>query len=295
MKNIRDYGAILLAAVLWGCAALTVNLLGDVGASNQEILFVRALTSSSVMAVWIALTDKKLFRVRLRDLPIFFGQGVLGYALTNLTYFSCIRSCSMGTAAALMYLAPAVVAVLSVPVFKEKLTLPKAVSASLVLVGAACTAGVFHGGTDYPVSGLLTGVACGFVYGLYSMFGRVSVRRYHVLTANFYAFGMAAIFVFPMLPFEQAVQHAADPKMLGAMVLAALMCCTAPYLLYTMALRNVSASAATVVSSLEPAVAALLGWAVYNESLGADKIIGIGLIILAVAVSTIPPKEKKTA
>ena len=52
------------------------------------------------------------------------------------------------------------------------------------------------------------------------------------------------------------------------------------------------ASAATVVSSLEPAVAAVLGWSVYNESLGAEKIIGIGLIILAVAISTIQPKKK---
>ena len=51
------------------------------------------------------------------------------------------------------------------------------------------------------------------------------------------------------------------------------------------------ASAATVVSSLEPAVAALLGWALYNESLGLEKILGIGLIILAVALST---AEKKT-
>ena len=291
MRKIRDYGSILLAAVLWGCAALTVNLLGDVGASNQEILFVRAATSTVVMAIWIMLTDRKLFKIRLRDIWIFFGQGVLGYACTNLTYFTCIRTCSMGTAAALMYLAPAVVAVLSVPVFKEKLTPTKAVSASLVLLGAACTAGIFHGGGQYPVSGLLAGVLCGIVYGLYSMFGRISVGRYHVLTANFYSFGLATLFVFPMMPMEEALAHAAQPKMLGALVLAAVLCCTLPYLLYTMALRNVPASAATVVSSLEPAVAALLGWAVYNESLGADKIIGIGLIILAVAISTIKPKE----
>jgi len=294
MKNIRDYGAILLAAVLWGCAALTVNLLGDSGASNQEILFVRAATSTLVMAVWIGLTDKKLFRIRLRDLWIFFGQGVLGYAATNLTYFYCIRTCSMGTAAALMYLAPAVVAVLSVPVFREKLTLPKAFSASLVLLGAACTAGIFQGGGTYPAAGLLVGVLCGFVYGLYSIFGRISVGRYHVLTANFYSFGLAALFVFPLLPKEQALAHAAQPELLGAMVLAALLCCTAPYLLYTMALRNVSASAATVVSSLEPAVAAVLGWSVYNESLGAEKVIGIGLIILAVAISTIQPRKQES-
>lgn len=292
MKNIRDYGAILLAAVLWGCAALTVNLLGDVGASNQEILFVRAATSTVVMAIWIGLTDKKLFRIRLRDIWIFLGQGVLGYACTNLCYFTCIRTCSMGTAAALMYLAPAVVAVLSVPIFKEKLTLPKAVSASLVLVGAACTAGIFHGGADYPASGLLIGVLCGVVYGFYSIFGRISVGRYHVLTANFYSFGLAACFAFPLIPRAELAAHLAEPKLMGAMVLAALLCCTAPYLLYTMALRNVSASAATVVSSLEPAVAALLGWSLYNESLGADKIIGIGLIILAVAISTVRPKKK---
>jgi drug/metabolite transporter (DMT)-like permease len=291
LKNIRDYGAILLAAVLWGCAALTVNLLGDSGASNQEILFVRAATSTVVMAIWIMLTDRKLFKIRLRDIWIFFGQGVLGYACTNLTYFTCIRTCSMGTAAALMYLAPAVVAVLSVPIFKEKLTLPKAISASLVLLGAACTAGVFHGGADYPVSGLLVGVLCGVVYGFYSIFGRISVGRYHVLTANFYSFGLATCFALPLIPRAELAVHLTQPRLMGAMVLAALLCTTAPYLLYTMALRNVPASAATVVSSLEPAVAALLGWALYNESLGADKIIGIGLIILAVTISTLKPKE----
>ena len=292
MKKIRDYGSILLAAVLWGCAALTVNLLGDVGASNQEILFVRAVSSTVVMAIWIALTDKRLFRIRPRDLLLFLGQGVLGYACTNLTYYVCIRTCSMGTAAALMYLSPAVVALLSVPVFHEKLTPKKAISASLVLLGAACTAGVFTGGGQYPAYGLLMGVLCGIVYGLYSIFGRISVSRYHVLTANFYSVGLAGLVVLPMLPMEQALAHFTTPSMLGAMVLAALLCCTLPYLLYTMALRNVPASAATVVSSLEPAVAAILGWALYSESLGLEKILGIGLIILAVALST---TEKKNA
>lgn len=293
MKNIRDYGCVLLASVLWGCAALTVNLLADVGASRQEILFFRGLVSCLAMAVWIGIIDKKLFRIKLKDLWIFAGHGILGHACTNLCYFYCIRTCSMGTAAAMMYLAPAVVAVLSVPVFKEKLTPQKAISASLVLLGAACTAGIFSGGGQYPAAGLLAGVGCGFFYGLYSMFGRVAVCRYHVLTANFWSFGLSALFVFPQIPMEEALAHMSQPRLVGAMVLAALLCCTLPYLLYTMALRNVSASAATVVSSLEPAVAAVLGWSVYNESLGAEKILGIGLIILAVAISTIQPKKQE--
>ena len=122
------------------------------------------------------------------------------------------------------------------------------------------------------------GVRVGFEGGQMPLARRIPKRGFH----NIFAKPLESVNVSDLEKFEDGAEVTVD----------ALLCCTAPYLLYTMALRNVPASAATVVSSLEPAVAAVLGWSVYNESLGAEKIIGIGLIILAVAISTIQPKKK---
>jgi DME family drug/metabolite transporter len=55
-------------------------------------------------------------------------------------------------------------------------------------------------------------------------------------------------------------------------------------LAFNAALRRIPASNASIVATLEPAVATLLGWLFLNERLEPLQLVGAGLILLAVVI-----------
>ena len=70
---------------------------------------------------------------------------------------------------------------------------------------------------------------------------------------------------------------------MGALGIGVL-CCVFPYLLYTQGLAGVETGQAAIMATVEPAVAALVSFALYGESLLGAKGVGILLIFAAVAV-----------
>ena len=76
----------------------------------------------------------------------------------------------------------------------------------------------------------------------------------------------------------------------GLCVLAGLVTCYLPYLLYTFGLTGLETGRASILASVEPVVATLLGVLVYHEKLSLTGALGI-LCVLA-AVVLLNRKEK---
>jgi drug/metabolite transporter (DMT)-like permease len=57
-----------------------------------------------------------------------------------------------------------------------------------------------------------------------------------------------------------------------------------PFLLYTRAVQSLEAGRAALITTLEPVVAALLGYFVFGEALGILKIVGILLVAAGVLI-----------
>ena len=136
---------ILTAGAMWGSMGLFVRVLGKIGCSSFEIVFLRSIVTAICLFLVLAVRDRSLFRVRLRDLWCFFGTGVLSIVFFNLCYFTTIRLSSLAVAAVLLYTAPAIVIVLSAILFQEKITSRKLVALILTLVGCICVSGMLSG------------------------------------------------------------------------------------------------------------------------------------------------------
>ena len=65
----------------------------------------------------------------------------------------------------------------------------------------------------------------------------------------------------------------------------ALLSSALPYALELAALRRLAAETFSILVSLAPAVAALVGWVILGQVLGPAEIIGMGLVILAGAAA----------
>jgi drug/metabolite transporter, DME family len=62
------------------------------------------------------------------------------------------------------------------------------------------------------------------------------------------------------------------------------------YLFFQQGLRTESATVASIVTLLEPVLAAVLAWAIFDEQLGALGVAGAGLLIAGLMVLTFAPR-----
>lgn len=168
---------VVIAAVLWGCIAVFHDLLRHEGFSHIQIVTIRVTSAAAVLTVYLLLRVPRMFRIRLRDWWCFAGTGIAGLLTFNWCYFVAMEMTGRAVAAALLYTAPAFVLLLSAVLFKEPLTARKISALVLALAGSVLVSG-FSGGTHViQRAGLLPAVGAGFSYALYSIFGKIALRK----------------------------------------------------------------------------------------------------------------------
>lgn len=279
------YLGVISAAALWGTIGIFVKTLNAFGFTPLDIVFVRAVGASLLLALLLWLHNKALLRIRPRDSIYFVGTGMLSFAFFNWCYFVAIQYVSLSIAAILMYTAPAMVMVLSVILFKERMTARKLLS--LILTFAGCVLATFFvQGAGHQISwvGIAAGLGSGLGYALYSIFGKYALAKYNSMTVTFYTFVFASLGLLPMIDVQEVAALLLHP---GAALYAGglvLFCTVLPFLLYTRALTIIDASKASITATLEPIVATVVGIALYSEPVTLFKIAGISLVVFAVAI-----------
>ena len=286
--------AVLAAACLWGSTGLFIRHLNTMGVTSLQIAYLRAIATAVCMLLLILFTDRSLFRIRPRDLWVFAGNGILSLLFFNFCYFRTIEVSSMGIAATLLYTSPAFVALMSAWLFKEKFTGRTAIAMVLAFAGAVLVSGVVTGGQLLTPAGLLLGLASGFFYALYSIFTRFAlVKGYHSVTITFYTFLFTSLGGAVIADHgEIAVsveQH--GMSVLWFICLYALVTTVLPYTFYNTGLQKVENSYASVISSIELVCAAVFGLIAFGEVPDVYAILGIILVLCAVAVLNLRRKK----
>jgi len=283
-REYRAYAYILAAAALWGMIGLWNRALMAGGFSPQTIVTVRNTGGLALLSAVFAVRDRSVFHVKREHLKYFFGTGVVSVLLFTLCYFSCQKLCSLAVASTLLYTAPAIVVVLSALLWKEPITKKKLIALVLTLTGCALVTGILTGGQSVTPAGILLGLGAGFFYALYSIFGRYALRHYGSMTVTVWTFvfaGAGALFF--IRPAELAAA-ARQPEM-WLLSLGLVACSTvAPYLLYTAGLSRVESGKASIMASLEPVVASLLGTLVFQEPMSGLTAAGIACVLAGVFI-----------
>lgn len=275
---------ILLAAALWGIIGLWNRNLMAGGLSPYSIVAVRNIGGFLALTVFCALFDRSVFRVERQHLKYFFGTGVISILLFTVCYFSCQKICSLAVASILLYTAPAIVVILSAILWKTPITRRKLLALALTLVGCACVTGIFSGGWEVTVTGILLGLGAGFFYALYSIFGRYALAHYPPLTVTYWTYVFAALGALTLLRPGELAAGLQTPQMWGMCAGLVLLSTVVPYILYTRGLARVEAGKASIMASLEPVVASVMGAVVFGEPMSAMTLAGIVCVLAGVFI-----------
>jgi drug/metabolite transporter (DMT)-like permease len=110
-------------------------------------------------------------------------------------------------------------------------------------------------------------------------------RGYHSLTITFYTFFIASASSVFLCDIRRVAAVAAESgSMLVFSCAFGVLCTVVPYLFYTMGLNYVENSKASILASVEPITAAILGIIFFHESITVSEIIGILLVVGAFAL-----------
>ena len=178
--------AALTAGCLWGLIGVFSRLLGGFGFSPLQIVICRSGTAAVLFFLSIVIRDVRLLRFKLKDIWCFLGAGMLGMLFFSVCYFTAVELIGIPTAAILQYTSPAIIAILSMLVFHEKLTAWRILAVALSFSGC-CVISLAGGSLSFSLLGLLCGLGAGVGYALQSIFASIAVRKgYTSLTVNFY-------------------------------------------------------------------------------------------------------------
>lgn len=285
MKKIAPL-LILLAGVLWGCLGIFVRKLNSAGLFSMDIVALRAIVTCLAMGIFLVIYDRKLFSIRLKDVWCFIGTGICSIIFFNFCYFEAVSLTSLSVAAVLLYTAPAIVMVLSFFLFQEKFSVTKIVSLIMTFVGCLLVTGIVTNPGHVTVMGILVGLGAGFGYALYSIFSRYALNRgYNTLTITFYTFLIAAAGSLFLADTGQIGRTALSSPALAILSIAlGLLCTVVPYLTYTLGLQYVENSKASIIASIEPVTATLLGVFIFREEIDFFGVLGVVVVILALAI-----------
>jgi DME family drug/metabolite transporter len=185
--------------------------------------------------------------------------------------------------------APVIVAVLSVLLFKERITLRVAVSIALAIIG---TLGLVLGGNsnasellrvDYLLGAGLA-LASGFAYSSFMLLSKVASQRSDGsnLQSLALAFSFGTVLLVPLLSLSGSWQIELNWPVWLLAVYMGLVPTALAYLFIQLALRRTSATSAAIVTLLEPAVAAVLAWLLLGEAITWLTLAGMALLALSV-------------
>nr|MBQ4320209.1 EamA family transporter [Clostridia bacterium] len=297
MKLSKTLGALLIiaAGIMWGTMGLFVRFFNGIGLTSLDIVAVRIIFTTLILIPCVAIFKPSALKIKLRDIWCFIGTGLFSIVFFNLCYFSTISTASLGTAAVLLYTAPIFVMLMSAFLFKEKLTVKKIIACIAAFVGCMFVSGIITGGLTLTPSALLTGLGSGIGYALYSIFGRYALDRgYSSLTITVYTFVFALIGMLPIMDYGTiftAVTSSYMPCIVG--VLMGIVVSILPYLLYTAGLSVTEGGKASVMASVEPVTAALVGLVCFHEVPGVFELCGIVIILGSITALNIEFGKKQ--
>lgn len=284
---------VLAASVLWGTTGTAATFAPAV---SPLTIGAAAMGLGGLLQALTAAPRIAGERAGLRANRGVLAAGAAAVAVYPLAFYSSMRLAGVA-AGTVVSIGSAPLAAALIERTMDRQRLPaRAVTAialgmaGIVLLcvaeGARAQAG--PGGAAGTVLGVVLGLAAGVTYALYSWAAHRLMRRGVGRRAAMGGIlGLGGLLLMPVLlvtggPFLDSWSN------LGVGAYMAVLPMFAGYTLFGWGLTRVSASAATTLSLLEPAVAAVLAVLVVGERLPALGWVGIGLVFGCLAILTAP-------
>jgi drug/metabolite transporter (DMT)-like permease len=281
----RSYLAVFFSTCLLSLTGILIKfLLNDYHLESLALAFWRVLIVALGLGLALVVFRPAFLRIRRRDLWLLALFGFVAVGLHQLVWITSVQWNGVAVATVLVYIQPAIVAVVASRWFGESLDRIKIVALVLSFGGMILVARAYDPAVlNLNAGGIAIGFGTGITWASYALFARYHSRRYSPWTAMFYAFTFGMLLLLP-LQFLVRDLFALDGSLSGWGIL--LFLALGPTLggfgLYTVGLSQLPASIVTIIGTLEPVLSIVLAYFLFGETMNAFQIVGAGLILTSV-------------
>jgi drug/metabolite transporter (DMT)-like permease len=277
---------VVASAVAFGAMAILARIAFASGVDTPTLLALRFGIAAIVM-----LATSVVRKVELpsgRTLVVVVLLGAVGYGGQAFSFFTALTLAPAGVVALLLYLHPALVALLAAVFLRERLTAVKLVALALALAGMVLTiapalaSNGSHGGAGV-VLGIAFAVAAAVFYSLYIIVGAWIGRRVAAFPVSTLVIASAAV-LFVVASLFRGPQWPQSSAGWLAVIAIALLSTVAAVTLYFAGLRRIGPTRASTLSTLEPLVTVTLAAIVLGERIAPVQMAGGALILAAVVL-----------
>ena len=261
-------------------AALAKGLFSSLGPAG--VVFLRVgFAALTLLALWRPWRQRIGVRAAVGrgDYLAVVAFGLI-LAVMHLTFYAALDRIPLGVAVTIEFVGPLSVAVAGSRRALDLLWVALAVGGILLLAPL----GVL-GTVPLDPLGLLLALGAGACWAVYILLTARVGKAFPGGTGLSLAMTVGAVALLPV-GIAGAGSALLNPRLLLLGALVALLSSVIPYSLEMAALRRISTSAFGVLMSLEPAIAALVGWLVLREALEPRAIIALVLVTTAAIGAT---------
>jgi drug/metabolite transporter (DMT)-like permease len=277
---------VVVSAVAFGAMAILARFAFAAGVDTVTLLALRFAIGSVLMLAMLRARGSVL--PRGRTLGALVALGALGYGGQAITYFSALSLAPAGLAALLLYLHPALVALLAAVFLHERMTGRKLGALALALAGTALTVAPAIGSDALArapqlATGLVFAVASAAFYAVYIVAAAAIGGRAEAFAMSAVVItSAAAVFIAAMLiRGPHWPQSAAGWTTIAAI---ALLSTVVAITLYFAGLERIGPVRASTLSTIEPLSAVVMAALILSERLAPVQLAG-GALILAGAIA----------
>jgi drug/metabolite transporter (DMT)-like permease len=272
-------GALYVAAsaLCFGAMPIFARAAYADGVDPRTLLLLRFVIASALL--WALVAVRRARVPRGRPLAVLAAMGGIGYAGQAFSYFTALTLASAGLVALLLYVYPAIVALVARFVLGHPLTRLQLGAIAMALVGTVFTIGRAGDGTPL---GIFFGVLAAVIYSVYITVGSrlpkqsAAASSAVVTTSAALVYAVAALATGVRLPVTAVGWLAVLAVAVVGTVLAISF--------FLAGLERIGAVRASIYSTLEPAFTVLLAGIFLGELVTPARAAGGALILAAVVL-----------
>ncbi len=297
-KSSAGLALIVATGVLWGTIGIAAKLIYQ--RSNLDpvaITWLRALIATPVCIgmAWRSF-GRKTFSASKRDLTAMI---LLGFILIAYQFSYLVGVDHLGVSTATLIalcVPPVLVALVSVLFFNEKLSVRFAAALAGALLGLLLLVGT---GSHTAVSGSMTigvlgALGCSLGIASHALLSRNLAGRQPAMRPLAIAFPVGAV-AFAPIALWRGVHYDIPLSAWLLLLYLGIGPSALAYVMFQRGLKDVPATTASIVTLLEPLVAAILAWAMFDERLGVWGWVGAALLIAAIATLSLSVRAGEAA
>ncbi|OGP70500.1 MAG: hypothetical protein A2W09_07875 [Deltaproteobacteria bacterium RBG_16_50_11] len=276
MRKLQGIFFIIISAISFGAIALFARTAYEAGSDPISVLFFRFSIASLVMIPFVFA--RSITFPRGRFLLGLMLMGGLGYVGQSFCYFTALTMASAGLVAILLYLYPAIVALFSALLFKERFTGLKVLALVLALAGTLLTIGPEGGGKSL---GIALAMTAPFIYSAYILVGSRITKEVGILSSSAVVM-ISASLVFGGIVAAKGLNVPHTVAGWGGVLAIALLSTVVAIITFFAGLERVGPTSASVLSTFEPVTTVVLAAVFMGEAVSPLRIAGGALILMAV-------------